>query len=171
MKYILMMQFPLSLWKTQRLELWPKQDAKAHMDFLKRFNQELIDAGEFVRTEGLGGPEQMRIVRATKNGAAAITDGPFPESKEVLAGYWVIDVETPQRAYELAARASAAPGVGGKPLDQRDGFAGRELPMQVDHQLGVRPKRFAQRGSDRPPTARALSSSSSPKVATIVFSS
>jgi len=117
MKYILMMQFPLSLWKTQRLELWPKQDAKAHMDFLKRFNQELIDAGEFVRTEGLGGPEQMRIVRATKNGAAAITDGPFPESKEVLAGYWVIDVETPQRAYELAARASAAPGVGGKPLD------------------------------------------------------
>src|SRR6188474_1476 len=108
MKYILMMQFPLSLWKTQRLELWPKQDAKAHMDFLKRFNQELIDAGEFVRTEGLGGPEQMKIVRATKNGAAAITDGPFPESKEVLAGYWVIDVETPQRAYELAPQVLGA---------------------------------------------------------------
>jgi len=117
MKYILMMQFPLSAWKTQRFGLWPEQDQKAHYDFLKRFNRELSDAGEFVRTEGLGGPEQMKIVHAGKNGTPAITDGPFPESKEVLAGYWVIDVETPQRAYELAARASAAPGVGGKPLN------------------------------------------------------
>jgi hypothetical protein len=117
MKYILMMQFPLSSWKTQRLDLWSKQDQQRHFDFLKRFNQELMDAGEFVRTEGLGGPEQMKIVRAGKGGSPAITDGPFPESKEVLAGYWAIDVETPERAYELAARASAAPGVGGKPLD------------------------------------------------------
>ena len=116
MKYVLMMQFPLAFWKTERLDLWPKQDQKAHMDFLKRFNQELVEAGEFVRTEGLGGPEQMKIVRANKNGTPAITDGPFPESKEVLAGYWAIDVETPERAYELAARASGAPGPGGKPL-------------------------------------------------------
>ena len=116
MKYILMMQFPLGDWKTKRMELWPPQDARAHMDFLRRFNKELRDAGEFVRTEGLGGPEQMKIVRAQKNGTPAITDGPFPESKEVLAGYWIIDVETPQRAYELAARASAAPGPGGVPL-------------------------------------------------------
>ncbi|HZF31487.1 MAG TPA: YciI family protein [Gammaproteobacteria bacterium] len=117
MKYILMMQFPLGAWKTQRFGLWPEQDQKRHYDFLKRFNQELVDAGEFVRTEGLGGPEQMKIVHAGKNGAPAITDGPFPESKEVLAGYWAIDVETPERAYELAARASAAPGPGGKPLN------------------------------------------------------
>jgi hypothetical protein len=59
----------------------------------------------------------MRIVRAQKDGTPAITDGPFPESKEVLAGYWIIDVETPQRAFELAARASAAPGPGGVPLN------------------------------------------------------
>jgi hypothetical protein len=111
------MQFPLSAWKTEMMDLWPAQDRKAHLDFLKRFNQELIDAGEFVRTEGLGGPAQMKIVRATKTGTPAITDGPFPESKEVLAGYWAIDVDTPERAYELAARASAAPGPGGKPLD------------------------------------------------------
>ena len=104
MKYILMMQFPLSLWKTQRLELWPKQDAKAHMDFLKRFNQELIDAGEFVRTEGLGGPEQMKIVRATKTGAAAITDGPFPESKDAIAGYWILQVGSMDEAVEWAKR-------------------------------------------------------------------
>ena len=116
MKYILMMQFPLATWRTQRLDLWPERDQKAHLQFLKRFNQELIDAGEFVRTEGLGGPEQMRIVRAD-NSVPVITDGPFAESKEVLAGYWMIDVETPQRAYALAARASAAPGRGGEPLN------------------------------------------------------
>jgi len=86
------------------------------MDFLRRFNKELTEAGEFVRTEGLGGPEQMKVVRAKKDGTPAVTDGPFPESKEVLAGYWVVDVESPQRAYEIAARASAAPGPGGAPL-------------------------------------------------------
>ena len=116
MKYILMMQLPLSEWKTSRIELWPPQDVKAHMDFLRRFNKELAEAGEFVRTEGLGGPEQMKVVRARRNGTPAITDGPFAESKEVLAGYWIVDVETPQRAYEIAARASAAPGPGGAPL-------------------------------------------------------
>ena len=116
MKYILMMQFPLGDWKTKRIELWPPQDVKAHMDFLHRFNKDLANTGEFVRTEGLGGPEQMKLVRANKDGTPAITDGPFPESKEVLAGYWIINVETPQRAYALAARASAAPGPGGTPL-------------------------------------------------------
>lgn len=116
MKYLLMMQLPLGEWKTSRMELWPPQDAKAHVDFLRRFNKELIEAGEFVRAEGLGGPEQMKVVRAAKDGTPVITDGPFAESKEVLAGYWIVDVETPQRAYEIAARASAAPGPGGAPL-------------------------------------------------------
>src|SRR5258708_17361227 len=60
--------------------------------------------------EGLGGPEQMKVVRAKKDGTPAITDGPFPESKEVLAGYWVVDLESPQRAYGIAAHASTAPG-------------------------------------------------------------
>jgi hypothetical protein len=115
-KFMLMMQFPLGDWKTKSIEAWSSQEVKAHMDFLRRFNKELAETGEFVRTEGLGGPEQMKVVRAKKDGTAAITDGPFAESKELLAGYWVIDVETPQRAYEIAARASAAPGPGGAPL-------------------------------------------------------
>ena len=116
MKFMLMMQFPLGDWKTKSIEAWSSQEVKAHMDFLRRFNKELAETGEFVRTEGLGGPEQMKVVRAKKDGTAAITDGPFAETKELLAGYWVIDVETPQRAYEIAARASAAPGPGGAPL-------------------------------------------------------
>jgi hypothetical protein len=117
MKYLLMMQFRLGDWATKRMEVWPPQDMQAHLNFLQRFNQELIANGELVRTEGLGGPEHIRIVRANPDGSAAITDGPFPESKEVLAGYWAIDVDTPERAYQLAARASAAPGPGGKPLN------------------------------------------------------
>ena len=67
-------------------------------------------------TEGLALPDQARIVRAGKDGAP-ITDGVFPETKEFLAGYWIVDVESPERAYEIAARASAAPGPGGTPLN------------------------------------------------------
>ncbi len=116
MKFMLMMQFPLGDWKTKGMGAWPAQDVQAHLAFLRRFNKELVDAGEFVRTEGLGGPEQLKVVRAKKDGTPTITDGPFAESKEVLAGYWLVDVETPQRAYEIAARASTAPGPGGAPL-------------------------------------------------------
>jgi hypothetical protein len=57
------------------------------------------------------------VVRAGKGGKPEVTDGPFAEAKEFLAGYWIVDCETPQRAYEIAARASAAPGVGGAPLN------------------------------------------------------
>jgi hypothetical protein len=117
MKYMLMMQFPLSSWKVNRLDKWPQKDQKAHLAFLGHFNEELEKSGEFVRTEGLGGPEKMRIVHANGDGEPAVTDGPFPESKEVLAGYWLVDVKSSQRAYEIAAKASAAPGPGGKPLN------------------------------------------------------
>ena len=66
MKYILMMQFPLSDWKSKRIELWPPQDVKAHFDFLRRFNHELAAGGEFVRTEGLGGPESMKVMESSR---------------------------------------------------------------------------------------------------------
>jgi hypothetical protein len=81
MKFMLMMQFPLGDWKTKGMGAWPAQDVQAHLAFLRRFNKELVDSGEFVRTEGLGGPEQLKIVRANKDGTPAITDGPFAESK------------------------------------------------------------------------------------------
>ena len=104
------------------MELWPPQDIKAHFDFLRRFNKELTEAGEFVRTEGLSGPDEARVVRANNDGTPEVTDGPFAESKEFLAGYWVVDVDSAQRAYDIAARASAAPGPGGAPLN---------MPIQV----------------------------------------
>ena len=96
---------------------WPAEDLQAHIRFMKQFTKALADNGELVGGEGLAAPGQARLVRAQPNGAPPITDGPFPETKEFLAGYWIVDVDTPERAYELAARASAAPGPGGKPLN------------------------------------------------------
>ncbi len=117
MKYILLMQFPVSGWKTESIGLWPPEDVAKHMAHLRKFNKDLTDSGEFVETKGLAGWEAARIVRANPDGSPAVTDGPFPESKEFLAGYWIIDVETAERAYEIAAKASAGPGPGGKPLN------------------------------------------------------
>jgi hypothetical protein len=79
-------------------------------------NKDLRQSGELVSAEGLSFPDQAKLVRAGKDGAP-ITDGVFPESKEFLAGYWMIDVESPERAYAIAARVSAAPGPGGEPLN------------------------------------------------------
>lgn len=91
---------------------WSKSDIEGHFAFLGGLNKELTESGEFVANDGLGGPEHARIVRAGNDGLP-ITDGVFPESKEFLLGYWIVDVETPERAYEIAARLSAGPAPGG----------------------------------------------------------
>jgi len=115
MKFMLMMNAPRGNgdWGVAK---WKPEDFKAHINFMKRFAQELGAAGELVGAEGLASPGEARLVRATKSGAPEVTDGPFAEAKEFLAGYWIVDVESRERAYEIAARASAAPGVGGVPL-------------------------------------------------------
>ena len=114
MKYMLMMNTPGG--GPYQIASWPADDIKAHIGFMIKFSQKLSAAGELVGAEGLSGPEQAKRVRAGANGEP-ITDGVFPESKEFLAGYWIIDVESPERAYAIAAEASAAPGPGGKPLN------------------------------------------------------
>jgi len=114
MKYILMMVGTKAGVDTYRA--WSKKDIETHFAVLKRINKDLSEAGEFVATEGLAGPEQAKIVRAGKDGAP-VTDGVFPEAKEFLLGYWIVDVESPERAYEIAARISAGPGPGGVPTN------------------------------------------------------
>ena len=116
MKYMMMMHAPRGKGDWQVFN-WPPEDLKAHIGFMVRFAKELSDSGELVGAEGLAGPDQARVVRAGKNGAPEVTDGPFPEAKEFLAGYWLVDVETPERACEIAAGLSAAPGLGGVPLN------------------------------------------------------
>lgn len=110
MKYILMMTGTKADWEAYTQ--WSKEDLERNTAFMRAFSKELKDSGVFVATEGLAWPAQAKIVRAGKDGEP-ITDGVFPESKEFLAGYWIIDVESPEQAYKIAARASAAPGPGG----------------------------------------------------------
>ena len=130
MKYMLMMHAPRAGWTDAGIGTWAKEDFKAHMDFMHRLNGELREAGEFVAAEGLAGPEQARIVRAKSDGTPEATDGPYPEAKEFLAGYWIVDVESTERAYEIAARASAAPGKGGVPLN---------MPIEVRQVMSAPP--------------------------------
>ena len=117
MKFMMMMNTPYGKGGEYKINEWTPESFKAHIGFMKTFNAELREAGEFVGAEGLAPPSQARVVRAGKEGAPEVTDGPFAESKEFLAGYWIVDVETRERAYALAAKASTAPGPDGKPLN------------------------------------------------------
>ena len=116
MKFMLMMNAPRGDgdWNVKN---WTMEELKAHVGFMKKFAQALKSEGALVAAEGLAQPGAARIVRASKkDGAPEVTDGPFAEAKEFLAGYWIVDVETPEQAYSIAARASVAPGPGGMPL-------------------------------------------------------
>jgi hypothetical protein len=113
MKYILMMNGPRSGWET--FMTWPQHDLKAHIGHMMNLNKKLGASGELVSAEGLAMPAEAKLVRAGKNGEP-VTDGVFPESKEFLAGYWIVEVDSPERAYAIAAEASAAPGLNGAPM-------------------------------------------------------
>jgi hypothetical protein len=111
MKYMLMMNGKKS--DFEQYARWSKEELQANVAFMRAFSRELKDSGVFVASEGLGWPNEARLVRAGSKGEP-ITDGVFPESKEFLAGYWIIDVESPEQAFAIAARLSRAPGAGGQ---------------------------------------------------------
>ena len=115
MRYMLMMNAPRGTGDWQIFK-WAPEEIKVHIGFMQDLNRELTASGELVGGEGLAAPGEAKLVRAGKNGVPAVTDGPFPEAKEFLAGYWIVEVERPERAYEIAAKASSAPGPSGKPL-------------------------------------------------------
>src|SRR4249919_526898 len=94
---------------------WPRKDLAAHIQFMKDFAVKLQGNGELLSAQGLAGPDQAKLVKAGDDGEP-VTDGVFPETKEFLAGFWLVDVESAQRAYRIAAEASMAPWPGGKPL-------------------------------------------------------
>ena len=97
---------------------WAPGDIKAHIEFQQALNQELTESGELVDAQGLAGPESAKFVVSDGITAPVITDGPFPETKELLAGFRMVDVTTAARAVAIAARASAAPGPNGAPIRQ-----------------------------------------------------
>ena len=115
MKFMLMMHAPRGTGQYQ-IDAWTPDDFKAHIAFMHALNADLKSAGELVGAEGLAPPGQAKVVRAGKNGQP-VTDGPFPETKEFLVGFWIVDVENAARAEQIAARASTAPGPGGTPLN------------------------------------------------------
>jgi hypothetical protein len=130
MKYMLMMNVPGK--GPYQIGSWPKQDIQAHIGHMIALNKKLRESGEFVTAQGLSSPDQARRVRAGTDGAP-MTDGVFPESKEFLAGYWIVDVDSADRAYQIAADASTAPGPGGTPLnlaiEVREVMSGPPLDM------------------------------------------
>ncbi len=127
MKYMLMMTGTKADFDSYLT--WSKEDLEANVAFMRDFTQELRDAGTFVATEGLAFPHEAKLVRAGADGTP-VTDGVFPEAKEFLAGYWIVDVEGAEDAYRIAARASAAPGAGGRsggiPIEVRRVMSGAE---------------------------------------------
>ena len=121
MKYMMLMQASERI-AAPPIHTWDPAEVSAHIQFMHDVNAKLVADGEFVDAQGLAGPEEAKVVRASAAGAPEVTDGPFPEAKEFLAGYWVIDVESEERAIEIAAAISLAPGPGGVPLN---------LPIEV----------------------------------------
>lgn len=114
MKYILLMSGTRA--GVDGYHAWSQKDVETHMAALRGVMKELTESGEFVATQGLAEPGEAKVVRGEKNGMP-VTDGIFAESKEFLLGYWIVDVATPERAYAIAGRLSAAPGPGGVPTN------------------------------------------------------
>lgn len=129
MKFMMMMHAPRGTGE-YKVNDWSPEDFQAHIAFMHQFNQELTAAGEWVDGQGLSAPGEAKLVRAGKDGAP-VTDGPFAEAKEFLAGFWIVEVDSPERAYQLAAKASAAPGPGGVPLN---------MPIEVRQVMSGPPK-------------------------------
>ena len=130
MKYMLMMHCPKTGY--EQFGSWPKNDLKANIAFMIQIDKELRASGELVYAEGLASPHESKIVRAGNDGAPVI-DSSCPESKEFLAGYWIVDVASLERAYAIAAYASAAPGIGGSPMN---------MPIEVRQVMSGPPKEF-----------------------------
>jgi hypothetical protein len=115
-RYLLGVNFESGVVDTP-MEDWKPEEITAHLDYYATLREELLASGERIQSEVLAGPDLAKIV--TSNGSETlITDGPFQEFKEWLAGYQIVDVESEERAIEIAARLSAVPGPDGVPTQQ-----------------------------------------------------
>lgn len=99
-----------------QMEGWSPEDVKRMVGFMNDVNAGLKASGQLVVAEGLVSPEEARLVKANAEGSPSVTDGPFAESKEFIAGFWIIEVKDADEAYRFAARVSLCPGPGGTPL-------------------------------------------------------
>src|SRR5262245_40016360 len=109
MRYMLLQSYGGAPADCSPISGWAPEDIRAHSQFQPGLNGELLERGEPIDAQGLAGPAQAKFVTSDGISAPVITDGPFPEAKELLAGYRIVDVESAERAIEIAARISAAP--------------------------------------------------------------
>jgi hypothetical protein len=128
MKFLLLQNYQGGIGCDVPMSEWAPEDIEAHIDFQYTVNRELLDKGELVDAQGLAGPELAKFVTFDGVGTPVVTDGPFAEAKELLAGYRMVDVESAARAVEIAARVSAAPGPNGVPIQQ---------PIEVRQVMGA----------------------------------
>ena len=133
-RYLLAVNFESGVVDTP-MEEWKPEEITAHLDYYKALHQELVASGELVQSEVLAGPDLGKIVTSDGTGAPVVTDGPFQEFKEWLAGYQIVDVESEARAVEIAAKISAVPGPDGVALQQ---------PIQVRQVMDQAPSNAAE---------------------------
>ena len=127
MKFMLIMQGTQAGWESM-VHSWSPEEVKAHIEFMIDLAKELTSTGELVLAEGLDVPANAKIVKALRPGAPVVTDGPFAEAKEFLAGFWIVEVDSADRAIAIAAKASTAPGPRGAPLG---------IPIEVRQVMGA----------------------------------
>jgi hypothetical protein len=133
-RYLLAVNFEGGVVDTP-MEEWKPEEITAHLDYYKALREELVSSGEVVASEVLSGPDLARIVTSDGVTAPVVTDGPFQEFKEWLAGYQIVDVESEARAIEIAAKLSAVPGPGGVATQQ---------PIQVRQVMDRAPSDVAE---------------------------
>jgi hypothetical protein len=117
MKYMIMLyasqqEYDLMAGKATDQPAWSQDDVAAMHEFMGTWNQELVESGEFVDAHGLAAPVHTRRIQGLKNGVPVVTDGPYPETQEVLAGYTIVECESFDRATEIAARITKSPNPG-----------------------------------------------------------
>ena len=132
-RYLLAVNFEPGVVDTP-MEEWKPEEITAHLDHYRALRKELVERGELVQSEVLSPPDFAKIV-ISDGTAPVVTDGPFQEFKEWLAGYQIVDVDSEKRALEIAARISAVPGPDGVPLQQ---------PIQVRQVMDQSPSDVAE---------------------------
>ncbi len=133
-RYLLVVNFEGGVVDTP-MEEWKPEEIAAHLDYYKALHKQLVSSGELVESEVLAGPDVAKIVTSDGVIAPVVTDGPFQEFKEWLAGYQIVDVESEARAIEIAAKISAVPGPGGVATQQ---------PIQVRQVMERAPSNVAE---------------------------
>ena len=117
------------------MEEWKPEEITAHLDYYEALHNELVASGELAGSEVLAGPDLAKIVTSDGSTAPVVTDGPFQEFKEWLAGYQIVDVESEARAIEIAGKISAVPGPDGVALRQ---------PIQVRQVMESAPRNVSE---------------------------